>query len=67
MIYVGMDVSSKSFVVHAINERNKVVFKGEVLPSRAGLASLMKRLGEEIGQGWRSPLTSTEILSGMRR
>jgi len=47
MIYVGMDVSSKSFVVHAINERNKVVFKGEVPPSRAGLALLMKRLGEE--------------------
>jgi transposase len=47
MIYVGMDVSSKSFVVHAINERKKVVLKGEVPPSRAGLASLMKRLGEE--------------------
>ena len=28
MIYLGMDVSSKSFVVHAINERKKVVFKG---------------------------------------
>jgi prevent-host-death family protein len=25
------------------------------------------RLGEEIGRGWRSPLTSTEILSEMRR
>ena len=25
------------------------------------------RLGEEIGRGWRSPLTSTELLSEMRR
>jgi prevent-host-death family protein len=25
------------------------------------------RLGEEIGRGWHSPLTSTEILSEMRR
>ena len=47
MIYVGMDVSSKSFVVHAINERKKVVFKGSIAASREGLASLMKHLGEE--------------------
>jgi prevent-host-death family protein len=25
------------------------------------------RLGREIGRGWRSPLTSTELLSEMRR
>lgn len=25
------------------------------------------RLGEEIGQGWRSPLTSADLLSEMRR
>ena len=25
------------------------------------------QLGEEIGEGWRSPLTSTELLSEMRR
>jgi prevent-host-death family protein len=25
------------------------------------------RLGEEIGQGWQSPLTGTELLSEMRR
>ena len=25
------------------------------------------RLGEEIGRGWRSPLTSAELLSEMRR
>ena len=27
----------------------------------------LDRLGEEIGQGWKSPLTSTELLSEMRR
>jgi hypothetical protein len=42
-----MDVRSKSFVVHAINERKKVVFKGAIAPSREGLPSLMKRLGAE--------------------
>ena len=26
----------------------------------------LARLGEEIGQGWQSPLTSTELLSDMR-
>ena len=27
----------------------------------------LTRLGEEIGRGWRSPLTSAELLSQMRR
>ena len=27
----------------------------------------LERLGEEIGRGWRSPQTSTELLSQMRR
>lgn len=27
----------------------------------------LTRLGEEIGKGWRSPKTSTELLSDMRR
>jgi AbrB family looped-hinge helix DNA binding protein len=27
----------------------------------------LTRLGKEIGRGWRSPLTSTELLSEMRR
>jgi len=27
----------------------------------------LTRLGEEIGQGWRSPLTSAELLAEMRR
>jgi hypothetical protein len=32
MLYVGMDISSKSFAVHAINQRKKVVLKREVSP-----------------------------------
>lgn len=44
MIYVGMDLSSKSFMVHAINERKKVVFKGEIAASREGLRRLMNEL-----------------------
>jgi len=47
MLYVGMDVSSKSFVVHVINEKKKVVFRDEVSPSREGLRQLMTRLGAE--------------------
>mgnify|MGYP003565953468 CR=1 FL=1 len=41
MIYVGMDISSKSFMVHAIDSKNKVVFKGEIRPTRQGLRQLM--------------------------
>jgi transposase len=42
-----MDVSSKSFVTHVINEKKKVVFKGEVAPSREGLRALTDTLGAE--------------------
>jgi transposase len=47
MIYLGMDISSKSFVVHAINEKKQVIFSGEIEPTRYGLKKLMKGLGEE--------------------
>jgi transposase len=47
MIYVGMDISSKSFVVHAVNERKKVVFRGETEPTRDALRKLMRDLGRE--------------------
>jgi len=47
MIYVGMDVSSKSFVIHALNERKKLVWKGEIEPTREGLRKLMRDLGKE--------------------
>ena len=47
MIYLGMDVSSKSFVGYAINEKKKVVFEGEVEPTRLGLRRLIGKLGKE--------------------
>jgi transposase len=47
MIYVGIDVSSKSFVVHAIDEKKKSLYRGEVEASRKGLVELMKALGKE--------------------
>lgn len=45
MIYVGMDVSSKDFVIHAIDDKGKVKFKGSIPPSRVGLENLIKSLG----------------------
>lgn len=47
MLYIGMDVSSKSFVVHAINEKKVVVFKGEIEPTRQGLRKLIAGLGKQ--------------------
>lgn len=47
MIYIGIDVSSKSFVIHAIDGRKKVVFKGEILPEKRALLKFLKELGGE--------------------
>lgn len=47
MMYVGMDVSSKSFVIHAINERKKVVMAKEIQPTREGLRKMAEELGKE--------------------
>ena len=47
MIYVGMDISSKSFMVHAIDSKNKLVFKGEIKPARQVLRQLIKQLGRQ--------------------
>lgn len=47
MIYVGMDVSSKSFSVHAITERKRVVFQEDIPPTREGLRRLIRGLGDE--------------------
>jgi len=47
MIYIGIDVSSKSFVIHAIDGRKRVVFKGEIFPERRSLLKLLKDLGNE--------------------
>jgi transposase len=47
MIYVGMDISSKSFMVHAINSKKKVVFRKEIKPTRTGLRQMIKALGRQ--------------------
>lgn len=47
MIYVGMDISSKDFVVYALNERKKVKFKGSIQPTKNGLKGLISKLGKE--------------------
>jgi transposase len=47
MIYVGIDLSSKSFMVRAKNESRKVVFSGEISPTRSGLDKLMRELPNE--------------------
>jgi transposase len=45
MIYVGMDISSKSFMIHAINSKKEVVFNDEIKPTRLGLRQMIKDLG----------------------
>lgn len=47
MIYIGMDVSSKSFTIHAINEAKKIIFKGDIKPTRAGLRNMIKEMGKQ--------------------
>jgi transposase len=47
MLYVGMDISSKSFVVHAVDERKRVVLKTEIAASRESLRWLVGQLGPQ--------------------
>lgn len=47
MIYVGMDISSKDFMIYAVNERKKVSFKGSIAPSKQALRKLIDDLGIE--------------------
>lgn len=47
MIYIGIDISSKSFMVHAINEKKQVVFNEEIRPSRYGLKQMIEKLGKQ--------------------
>lgn len=47
MIYVGMDISSKDFVIHAVSERKKIVFKDSIPPTKQGLRDLIGELGIE--------------------
>jgi transposase len=45
MVYIGMDVSGKEFVIHAIDHRQQKVFEGKIPPGRAGLRQLIRTLG----------------------
>jgi transposase len=47
MIYLGIDISSKSFVIHGIDSRKRVVCKEEISPDRDSLLGLLGRLGKE--------------------
>lgn len=47
VIYVGMDISSKEFVVHALNDKKKILFKGSVQPTKKGIRDLIAALGIE--------------------
>lgn len=45
MNYLAIDVSSKSFVVHAIDRKKKVVYQGEIAPVKSALLKLIEELG----------------------
>ncbi|MBH0203873.1 MAG: transposase, partial [Nitrospira sp.] len=45
MVYVGLDVSGKSLVAYAVNERKQRVFEGEQPASRVGLRALVRQIG----------------------
>jgi transposase len=45
MLYVGLDVSGKSLVAYAVNERKQRVFEGAQPATRAGLRTLMRQVG----------------------
>src|SRR5574337_901859 len=45
MVYVGLDVSGKSLVAYAVNERKQRVFEGEQPASRVGLRALVRQVG----------------------
>jgi transposase len=47
VIYVGMDISSKDFMIYAIDERKKEKFKGAIAPTRKSLRDLVAALGAE--------------------
>jgi len=45
MVYVGLDVSGKSLVAYAVNERKQRVSAGEQPATRAGLRTLVRQVG----------------------
>lgn len=47
MIYVGMDISGKEFVIHALNDKKKILFKGSVSPTKKGIRDLIAEFGIE--------------------
>lgn len=47
MIYVGMDISGKEFVIHAVNDKKKVLLKKAVSPTKKGIRDLIADLGME--------------------
>ena len=47
MIYVGLDISGKSLVLHGMNEKKKVVFKEEIPPNQRALRKAILGLGAE--------------------
>ena len=48
VIYIGIDISSKEFIVHAVNGKKKVVLRGEkIKPTRQGLKRMLDSLGSE--------------------
>ena len=48
MIFVGMDISSKDFIVHAVKDNKKVVINGQSYsPTKAGLKKMLKDLGAQ--------------------
>lgn len=48
MIFVGMDISSKDFIVHAVKDNKKVVINGQSYsPTKDGLRKMLKDLGAQ--------------------
>lgn len=45
MRYVGMDISSNSFMVHALDEKRREVFRGEVTSTKSGLERMLREVG----------------------
>ena len=45
MVYVGLDVSGKSLVTYAVNERKQRVSAGEQPATRAGLRAMVRQIG----------------------
>lgn len=45
MNYIGMDVSSKSLTLHAIDGRKKILFKGDIPPTKRSLQKVISDLG----------------------